>query len=482
MTDDSDLRINLNPPARKPAPDAPWDDDALQRQGIASELDALVSDLAGGAEAATIALDGGYGTGKTFILERWVQGMQDRGQIAVYYNAWENDCDDDPLVSLIETLASNDKTKWDRRTLAVVEEALTGISRRFTGVDLRKTSRAFKGETGGLLEAARGRRESRQKLKDILAELVKATRANKSSGVVVVIDELDRCRPTFANELMERVKHVMNVPGLVFVFGVNIVALRETVRVVYGDIDAHQYLLRFFAETLTMPQGAISPDPLQTGAADGYLCSLADRYGLRAFCNSHPLLLQYFGLTFDLLGIATASGGLTPRESEHVMRLISKAAASLTTEWTSPMIPSVLVPLAIARIKNPDAYFQTVSHPDEALSVINCFFDVVSEANVAEQDQPSLDRMEMAMYQVCHQPTPSNPSRIPPAHLALEEFARKSGTLTLEDWHLSRRLTGITKERAAELLERAPQERWIFRTLRYITSHFDLVWRRDQAP
>ena len=480
MTDDSDPRINLNPPARKPAAGAPWRDDALQRQGIASELDALVSDLARGAEPAAIALDGGYGTGKTFILERWVREMHDRGQVAVYYNAWENDCDDDPLVSLIETLASNDKTDWGDRVAAALNEALAGILRKFTGLDVPKVLEAGKDETVGLLEAARGRRESRKMLKGLLAKLVEEAHADDKAGVVVVVDELDRCRPTFANELMERVKHVMNVPGLVFVFGVNTAALRETVKSMYGNIDAHQYLLRFFTEGPTMPQGAISPDPLQTGRADEYLRRLADRYGLRAFCNSHPLLQEYFGRTFDLLRIAMASGGLTPRESEHIMRLISKAAASLTTEWTSPMLPTVLVPLAIARIKNPDAYFQTVSHPDEALAVINCFFDVVSEANVDEQDQPSLDRVEMALYQVCHQPSSS--SRIPPAHLALEKFASEKGISTLDDQHLSRRLTGITKERAGELLERAPQERWIFKTLRYITSHFDSVWRRDQAP
>lgn len=79
-----DSKIDLNPPALEPAADAPWRDDALQRQGIATELDALVAQLAGGAESASIALDGGYGTGKTFILQRWVQEMQGRGQVAMY--------------------------------------------------------------------------------------------------------------------------------------------------------------------------------------------------------------------------------------------------------------------------------------------------------------------------------------------------------------------------------------------------------------
>ena len=39
--------------------------------------------------------------------------------------------------------------------------------------------------------------------------------------LVFIIDELDRCRPTFAIELLERVKHIFDVPNIVFVFGIN---------------------------------------------------------------------------------------------------------------------------------------------------------------------------------------------------------------------------------------------------------------------
>ena len=348
-----DAKIDLNPPALEPAADAPWRDDALQRQGIASELDSLVAQLAGGAESASIALDGGYGTGKTFILKRWVQEMQSRRQVAVYYNAWENDCDDDPLVSLVETLASDEKTDWGKRSALALNVALTGIVRKYTGIDAQKAWGAGKDQTAGLLEAARGRRESRQRLKGILTELVEATQANEASGVVVVIDELDRCRPTFATEVLERVKHVMSVPGLVFVFGVNILALRETVRAVYGNIDAHQYLLRMFTTTLHMPPAVYFP--LHSAEEAGaYLLALADRHGLRALCERHSLLRDDLNRALRLLKIVLNCGGLTPRELERVVWLLSKVgAASLDPGGkANVMLPHVLVPLAISRVKS----------------------------------------------------------------------------------------------------------------------------------
>ena len=486
MTDSDRLAIDLNPPTLKPKAKEPWSDDALQRRGIASELDALVTQLAGGTEPATIALDGGYGTGKTFILERWIQEMNDRDQVAVYYNAWENDCDDDPLVSLIETLTSNDKTDWGKRLTPALNEALTGVLRKYTGIDAQKTLKAGKDQSVGLLQAAESRRESRQKLKDMLIELVDAARANEFPGVVVVVDELDRCRPTFANELMERVKHVLNMPGLVVVFGVNIVALRETVRAIYGNIDAHQYLLRMFTVTLQMPPGVAFSSSASEQETTAYLQGLADRYGVRTFCGQHTLLARDLDSALDLLGFVVAAGGLTPRETERVMWLLSKVgAASLSGDGrSSAMFPRVLVPLAIARVKNPVAYYQTVSRPNEAPAVINCFFEFLSEVNLREWQVEELDRLEMTMYRVCHQRYNSEP----PAFLALREFLNDDDASTLDSQHLSHRSTGITKERAKVLLEIAPpmssfqQQQhvtWTFETLRFIISRFDVVWSKS---
>ena len=487
-----DSKIDLNPPALEPAADAPWRDDALQRQGIASELDSLVAQLAGGAESASIALDGGYGTGKTFILQRWVQEMQGSGQVAVYYNAWENDCDDDPLVSLIETLTSNDKTGWGKRSVRALNAALTGVVRKYTGVDAQKALEAGKDQTAGLLEAARSRRESRQELKGILKDLVEATQANEVSGVVVVIDELDRCRPTFANELMERVKHVMSVPGLVFVFGVNILALRETVKAVYGNIDAHQYLLRMFTTTFHMPPGVFfSRRSAEPGGA--YLQALADRHGLRAFCERHSLLREDLSQALRLLRIVLMGGGLTPRELERVVWLLSRVgAASLDPSGkANVMLPYVLVPLAIARVKNPDAYYETVSRPDKGPAVINCFFELIQEDTLEELDRRQLNRLEMTMYRVCHEYPLSGHASEPPAYLALHEIAAEKEAPDLAGEHLARRSTRIAKEQAETLLKAAPGESsmvraggtaidvdWTFATLRYITSRFDVVWPR----
>ena len=490
-----DAKIDLNPPALVPAADAPWSHDALQRQDIAAELDALVAQLVGGAESASIALDGGYGTGKTFILQRWVQEMQGRGQVAMYYNAWENDCDDDPLVSLIETLTANDKTGWGKRSIPVLNVALTGILRKVTGIDRQKVLEAGKDQTAGLLQAARGRRESRQKLKGILTELVEATQANEPSGVVVVIDELDRCRPTFANELMERVKHVMSVSGLVFVFGVNILALQETVKAVYGNINAHQYLLRMFTTTLHMPPSVVFRGLDSSKLAREYLEGLVNRHGLRNFATRFPLLEDHLEQALYLLALAVRGGGFTPRELERVLWLLAKVASSSFYSGGEPsvMLPHVLLPLSIARVKDPYAYNQTISRPDMPTAVIDCFFKFVHGEDVEDSDREELDRVEMMMYRICHQHPRSDRDSVPPAHLALRAFTSKETEAVLDDRPLARRSRGINKERAKELLLADPSEAYssdgavghpnlTFEALQLITSRFDVVWAGVRWP
>lgn len=63
-------KIGLGPPTRNVVDDDPWSDDTLNRRTVASRLDAFVVDLARSENPAVIALDGRYGTGKTFVLLR----------------------------------------------------------------------------------------------------------------------------------------------------------------------------------------------------------------------------------------------------------------------------------------------------------------------------------------------------------------------------------------------------------------------------
>ena len=96
---------------------------------------------------------------------------------------------------------------------------------------------------------------SKQKQIKKFQDLIQKSLKGKKK-LVIFIDELDRCKPTFAVRTLEIVKHLFNIPGLVFIFSLDIDQLQYCVRTVYGnDFDAIGYLERFFDYTTLLPEG-----------------------------------------------------------------------------------------------------------------------------------------------------------------------------------------------------------------------------------
>ena len=87
----------------------PWGDDVLGRKEMAARLTNLIGNQS---LPLTISIHGAWGTGKTFMLKRWQQDLQTQEFSAIYFNAWEDDFCDDPLLAILAQLA--DHFKEDR--------------------------------------------------------------------------------------------------------------------------------------------------------------------------------------------------------------------------------------------------------------------------------------------------------------------------------------------------------------------------------
>ncbi|HHQ4610130.1 TPA: KAP family P-loop NTPase fold protein [Aeromonas veronii] len=69
----------------------------------------------------------------------------------------------------------------------------------------------------------------------------------------ILIDELDRCRPSYAVEMLETIKHIFDIKGVVFVLATDTEQLQHAIKVVYGEgFDAQSYLGRFFQRRFTL--------------------------------------------------------------------------------------------------------------------------------------------------------------------------------------------------------------------------------------
>lgn len=209
----------------------------------------------------TVCLNGKWGTGKTFFLTRLVETYKNDGGTALYYNAWQDDFLDDPLVSIISQLDCTNISsaafaavkKVARPLLAgvgwgIAKKIVSQVAKNKLGIDIADLSIADADAIAGrdALDDYKALNASRAELREAISDLAMANWKDHHYPLLFVIDELDRCRPTFAIEVLERIKHIFSVDHLVFVIGADKLQLSESIRSVYGNIDVQDYLNRFF--------------------------------------------------------------------------------------------------------------------------------------------------------------------------------------------------------------------------------------------
>lgn len=234
-----------------------------------------------------IGIDGKWGTGKSFYvreiektleylikkkwkeeeakeLEKYFDGTilkeidLDKSYLPIYYNAWLYDNHNDPLLSLMFSIVKqsqkyidckiNDKSIGDK-ILSILSSISLNIKNIPISFDLEKIKETFSGED--ILRDILTAEEVREKVKQILSELI----IEEAQRLVIFVDELDRCRPDFAIEMLERIKHYFDDDRILFVISVNKEELTYTISKCYGNgFNSSDYLNRFFDFTMELPQ------------------------------------------------------------------------------------------------------------------------------------------------------------------------------------------------------------------------------------
>jgi hypothetical protein len=154
------------------------------------------------------------------------------------------------------------------------ELSLNAIGKHYFGTDelTKKATEALSKQAGEWIEAQIKNYGEKDKSLTAFKKVLKEFCAlEKNRPVIIFVDELDRCKPTFALAFLERLKHYFNIPNLVFVLLLNQESLCATVKKTYGqEIDPDEYLQKFIGIQLSLftPENkSIILEPL----ADPYL-------------------------------------------------------------------------------------------------------------------------------------------------------------------------------------------------------------------
>ena len=317
--------------------DDPFKNDCLGRQELEPPLTQFVTQAVG---PFVLAIDGSWGSGKTTFLNMWQVKLDDAGHLCLYLNAWKTDFVPDPLVAVVGELSIAikkhprnllDKNNVDT-TIKKIEETAKLIAKRLIPVGVRflthgvvniepameKMLADLAGETAqDLIKDYKKGKSDIEAFRESLSSLATAIQEPDRDPVkiVIIIDELDRCRPTYAVQLLERIKHLFDVEGVVFILGIDRTQLSHSIKALYGsEFDATGYPKRFIDLDYRLPEPSLGC----------YCSSLFEKFEINSLLSKRQLANNNNNLN-DLndlnyyLGYLMSSAKMSLRDQEQMI-------------------------------------------------------------------------------------------------------------------------------------------------------------------
>jgi hypothetical protein len=325
----------------------PHEEDLLNRGDLIARLTPMLSRLQNG---AVLAIDGSWGSGKSWFIKNWHERLLTEGYSTSHMDAFEQDYNDDPFTQIISSLIDlvKGENKHEMATAAAkVSIALLPLATR---LGVNALGRVFLGTTDlsgtveGVFKSSYEEvssslehkvslvlQEQKEKARSVqnLREKLEAYCTNSNHPVVVFIDELDRCRPDYAVKMLERINHFFGITNLVFIIAINSEELLSSIRNYYGQsIDANGYLDKFISLTAKLPQTFSSAGP---EVVDGYRKYIESRYtafGLfgvtTAFQPFFIFICKFFNLSFRSIdrALSLSAVALPPQSSKGVREIL----------------------------------------------------------------------------------------------------------------------------------------------------------------
>lgn len=179
----------------------------------------------------SLLLSADYGMGKTFFSTRFVQYLRNNRYDVIYFSAWENDYLQEPFIAFSKAIVSyiHNKFKAERyqanisKLFDITQNIVSSVTLSFgCGISLsaEQLIDTFKTEIDPIIEF-------RKQLTSFINKIPK-------KKLILIVDELDRCRPDYAMKTLECIKHFFDIEGLFIIVPTNKTALNDCIKSLYG--------------------------------------------------------------------------------------------------------------------------------------------------------------------------------------------------------------------------------------------------------
>ena len=222
----------------------------------------------------TISLDGDWGVGKTFFVEQLmylcykdenfdlvndpydkelIENFRNK-YIPIYYNAWENDDHEDVVESLIYNILDvypkykKDIKEKNQKFDTIVKPFLTNLIEKgtlgFIPKDVFENIKSFE-ELSNSINTTEEKKKDLFKIFDLLTD--------DNTRILLIIDELDRCKPDYAVKILESIKHFYSYKNITTLVVTNNSQLSQCVKHFYGSsFDGYSYLNKMYDTVLSL--------------------------------------------------------------------------------------------------------------------------------------------------------------------------------------------------------------------------------------
>jgi len=379
----------------------------LDRQKYAQVLTNIINSYSDG---FVLAINNKWGTGKTTFVKMWEQELINQEYQTVYFNAWDNDFENNPLTALmgelktLTTASTEPEFKSVLKKAAYLTKHITPIVAKAVAdryIDTDGVKDAIIGVTKGLSDVfensvneyskkKKGISEFRQCLSKFIAD------TNKGKPLVFIVDELDRCRPDYAVSILEQIKHFFSVPNIVFVLSIDKIQLGNAVRGVYGSdkIDADEYLRRFIdlEYSIPEPESDVFYKYLYDYFAFDDFFQSEERREFRELHSDRDNFLRICKLLFVYKAIPL-------RQQEKILGLARLSLRSFNSN--SYVVPHIFLFLAYIKVTNSEFYNSLKSKKLTVAKVQENFLSVI-EATINEENERELIWLEVYLVNYYH--------------------------------------------------------------------------------
>jgi len=238
--------------------------DYIELPGRSRFMDSFSDELLNSRENLNYAVCGSWGVGKTFLIKKLEEVLYEKMELInnsidykqniffLYLDAWSMDHFESPLVAFVDTIMKNDKLEKqfnsDEFWRSVTINWNFGLS--FLGLSAEFNTEL---ERRQILSQVKYSTILRDRIQLTLSEYMKSKNFDK---VILIIDELDRCRPDFTIKLLEQYKHFTESFNrmIEIVYVIDDAQLLASLKAIYGnEYDVDTYIHKIFDCIVRVP-------------------------------------------------------------------------------------------------------------------------------------------------------------------------------------------------------------------------------------